>query len=77
MIVGGNKRILNVFGAFWCSMWLGLFGKYLWSPSQIMRFKMADGSLMRGGSRSIDLQLAFEREIIDDTPVYGQPKSSF
>ena len=80
VVVGGKKRFLNVLvdsGAQCDLIRLGLFGEYLRSPSRIMRFKMADGSLMRGGSRSIYLGLAFEREIIDNTPRVWTAKIEF
>ena len=47
---------------------IGLFSKFLGPPSQILKFRMADGSYMKGGSRSIILELAFEREIYDNDP---------
>ena len=68
VVVGGKKKILNVLvdsGAQCDLIRLGLFVDHLGPPWQPMSFKMADGTIMRGGNCSIFLELAFEREILD------------
>ena len=71
VVVGGREKLLNALidsGAQCDLIRLGLFSEFLEQPTQQMRFKMADGTLLRGGGKSIVLELAFQREIQDEFP---------
>ena len=71
VVIGNKKRVLNILvdsGAQVDLIRLGLFSEHLKNAKHPVRLRMANGTPMLGGMRSINLDLAFERSLKDENP---------